>query len=97
MTRPGTSGTPSMLVGTSTSPLPAPEDGLSSPNTLPLCPRPVADASTGEFMQNLYRLRQEQKLTKAAALQKAQLVFIRSEQLAHPFYWGPFILMGNWL
>ncbi len=37
---------------------------------------PVDDASTGIFMQNFYRLREQEKLTKAEALQRAQLLFI---------------------
>ncbi|MBU0500357.1 MAG: CHAT domain-containing protein [Gammaproteobacteria bacterium] len=88
---------------------------------------PVADNSTGIFMQSLYRLRQENHLSKAEALRQAQLRFIRGSRqeqgetaqrgkklvlaqgktpqgtadpdkpYAHPYYWAPFILMGNWL
>jgi CHAT domain-containing protein/Tfp pilus assembly protein PilF len=86
---------------------------------------PVADESTGIFMQNFYQLREQEKLTKAEALQKAQLIFIRgqasqtlpirrgmetelqgsenspsapqSAPYSHPYFWAPFILMGNWL
>ena len=57
----------------------------------------VADDSTGEFMSELYRLRQQEHINKAAALQRAQIGFIESSDYAHPFYWAPFILMGNWL
>ena len=38
---------------------------------------PVADASTGQFMQYFYRLRQEQGLSKAEALRQAQLTLLR--------------------
>ncbi len=90
---------------------------------------PVADESTGEFMQHLYRLRQEDGLTKAEAIRQTQLAFLAGGQrrngavgtrkgfmidaetsddddnyaynpqapYAHPYYWAPFILMGNWL
>ena len=58
---------------------------------------PVADKSTGLFMKNMYELRQKKDLTKAEALQQAQIAFILSEHYSHPFFWGPFILMGNWL
>jgi CHAT domain-containing protein/Flp pilus assembly protein TadD len=58
---------------------------------------PVADRSTAEFMLNLYSSRQSEGLTKAAALQRTQIQFIRSQSYAHPFFWAPFILMGNWL
>ena len=58
---------------------------------------PVADKSTGLFMKNMYELRQKKDLTKAEALQQAQIAFIISKHYSHPFFWGPFILMGNWL
>ena len=71
---------------------------------------PVDDRSTGLFMQHLYR-EQQRGLTKAEALQAAQCAFINARcprqnsdeapnypfQYDHPFYWAPFILMGNWL
>jgi len=58
----------------------------------------VADASTRELMQRFYQLRQAQpEMTKAEALRQAQLALLRGEsQYAHPFYWAPFILIGNW-
>jgi CHAT domain-containing protein len=90
---------------------------------------PVADASTGLFMQAFYRLLAEQRLSKAEALRQTQLAFIGGEitvgtgsgrfrgetvtgwsrptgddststvpdDWRHPYYWAPFILMGNWL
>jgi CHAT domain-containing protein/Tfp pilus assembly protein PilF len=69
---------------------------------------PVADESTGLLMQQFYRLREAGKLTKAESLRQAQLGFINGGrgdsnaaaakgQYRHPFYWAPFILMGNWL
>ena len=97
---------------------------------------PVADASTGRFMQELYRLRANHGLDKAETLRLAQLGFLRGQTpvpplaplaadrgggparrnkaadfpktappytqdparpYAHPYFWAPFILMGNWL
>lgn len=64
---------------------------------------PVADESTGLLMQHFYRGREEGNLTKAEALRQAQLALIRSaagdstKRYSHPFFWAPFILMGNWL
>ena len=58
---------------------------------------PVADQSTALLMQELYRQRQEKHLTKAEALRQAQLTVMGQKKYGHPFYWAPFILMGNWL
>ena len=92
---------------------------------------PIADDSTGRLMSDFYRLRFDEKLTKAAALRQAQLNLIEDkgtaakaasrgkvtvipvsdllqeddtalsvpwteEPYAHPYFWAPFILMGNW-
>jgi CHAT domain-containing protein len=106
----------------------------------------VDDASTATLMASLYRLREQGRLSRAVALQQAQLAMIRSAAaasaaappsplaspppkapasgvtrtgqrerlpgeagpqerigegtalgLGHPFYWAPFVLMGNWL
>jgi CHAT domain-containing protein len=94
---------------------------------------PVADVSTGMFMQGMYALRQRNHLTKAEALREMQMAFIAGAKgfdaggtdnergavrenaqqaptskappwpqdprapFSHPFFWAPFILMGNWL
>ncbi len=58
---------------------------------------PVADRSTAEFMKNLYRTLAQGKKSRAQALQRTQQRFIHSDRFNHPFYWGSFILMGNWL
>jgi CHAT domain-containing protein len=57
---------------------------------------PVADQSTAELMGNLYRSRQEKGLTKIEALRQAQISLSLQPKYSHPFYWAPFILMGNW-
>lgn len=65
---------------------------------------PVADASTARFMWTFYSARSggEAAASKAEALRRAQVEFIKGSRgadarLAHPFFWAPFILMGNWL
>jgi CHAT domain-containing protein/lipopolysaccharide biosynthesis regulator YciM len=70
----------------------------------------VADGGTAELMREFYKARGEKRImSKAAALQTAQLAFIRGQVKAinpidnkeidvrHPYYWAAFVLMGNWL
>ena len=57
---------------------------------------PVADQSTATLMADMYKQRQEKNLTKIEALRQAQLSLLSQPKYAHPFYWAPFILMGNW-
>jgi len=67
----------------------------------------VADTSTGVLMQKFYqfRIREGQPASKAESLQEAQLSFlhkqVKSSELSdkdysHPYFWAPFILIGNW-
>jgi len=56
----------------------------------------VADESTSVLMADMYRQRQQSGLSKIEALQQAQRAMLNSKRHAHPFYWAPFILMGNW-
>jgi CHAT domain-containing protein len=57
---------------------------------------PVADQSTATLMADMYQRRQTQGLSKIEALHQAQLALMAQPKYAHPFYWAPFILMGNW-
>ncbi|AUI68942.1 CHAT domain-containing tetratricopeptide repeat protein [Beggiatoa leptomitoformis] len=57
----------------------------------------VDDESTGQLMGKLYQLRAKNHLNKAESLQQAQLALMKDRRYQHPFYWSPFILMGNWL
>jgi CHAT domain-containing protein/tetratricopeptide (TPR) repeat protein len=56
----------------------------------------VDDESTSRLMMEFYQKKQRDRLTKAEALQKAQLVIMKDSSYSHPFYWSPFILTGNW-
>jgi tetratricopeptide (TPR) repeat protein len=52
----------------------------------------VSDRSTAEFMREMYtQIRAGQ--TKRAALRRAQLAI--KDAYGHPYYWAPFVLMGN--
>ena len=56
----------------------------------------VDDQSTSRLMTRFYETHQTNKVTKAEALQRAQLSLIADKQFSHPYYWAPFILIGNW-
>jgi CHAT domain-containing protein len=38
----------------------------------------------------------QQKSNKAQALRTAQLNLLNNDITRHPFYWAPFVLVGNW-
>ena len=58
----------------------------------------VNDESTAKLMVEFYSsLTQQSGITKAKALQTAQLKLLKEPQYQHPFYWAPFVLVGNWL
>lgn len=57
----------------------------------------VNDASTTELMVKFYQFLTKQNISKAEALRQSQLELIHSSHYQHPFYWAPFILVGNWL
>jgi CHAT domain-containing protein/uncharacterized protein HemY len=56
----------------------------------------VSDMSTAVLMGEFYKNLIKNKLTKTDALRKAQLTLIAGGKYAHPFYWAPFILIGDW-
>jgi CHAT domain-containing protein len=64
----------------------------------------VADESTAVLMTAFYRRLQAGgggSVHKAEALRQAQLVLLEGREgkgtgYAHPFYWAPFVLMGDW-
>ncbi len=55
----------------------------------------VADQSTSELMTSFYRELAAGK-SKGQALQSAEIAVLKNPDYAHPFYWAPFILMGDW-
>lgn len=60
----------------------------------------VDDASTAQFMIEFYQRLNQMDQTKAEALREVQLSFLRDfpqGSLDAPYYWAPFILVGNWL
>jgi CHAT domain-containing protein len=57
----------------------------------------VKDESTALLMTEFYRELAETQLNKSEALRQAQISLLKSSKFQHPFYWAPFILVGNWL
>lgn len=58
----------------------------------------VSDASTTQLMAGFYStLSQSPVISKAAALRQAQLDLLSNSSYAHPFFWAPFVLLGNWV
>ena len=58
---------------------------------------PVDDEAAVTVMTQFYTGVAQQGQTKARALQQSQVHLIRHPQMAHPFFWAPFALIGNWL
>jgi CHAT domain-containing protein len=60
----------------------------------------VADNTTaifmGEFYRELANSTDTNRVTKAQALRRAQLTLLKSGIYQHPYYWAPYVLVGNW-
>lgn len=56
----------------------------------------VSDESTALLMGDFYKHLRAGS-TKAEALRLAQLALLKDPNFRHPFYWAPYILVGNWL
>jgi CHAT domain-containing protein len=73
----------------------------------------VNDVSTSKFMSAFYKMKfaSNEHFSKAKAIRLVQMKFIKGEfapdksnakpgalnSWKHPFYWAPFVLLGNWL
>lgn len=58
---------------------------------------PVEDNAAKSVMKKFYGGMVNAGLTKTEALRQAQLELLHSRQFDHPFFWAPFVLIGNWL
>ena len=58
----------------------------------------VKDESTVALMDEFYQqlAKASPSMTKAEALRQAQISLVHSSDFNHPFYWSPFVLVGNW-
>ncbi|MBP0017496.1 MAG: CHAT domain-containing protein [Cyanobacteria bacterium SBLK] len=59
----------------------------------------AADETTSLMMSRFYEELAKADITKAEALQKAQLEILQGEnvEFRHPYFWSGFVLVGNWL
>lgn len=56
----------------------------------------VQDDSTADLIAQFYAALKQPGITRAEALRQAQLSVLRSPNYQHPYYWAPFVLVGNW-
>jgi CHAT domain-containing protein len=55
----------------------------------------VADASTAVLMERFYKELKAGK-SKAEAKRQAEMSLLRNKETAHPCFWSPFVLIGEW-
>jgi CHAT domain-containing protein len=56
----------------------------------------VGDEATQDLMINLYQNLVSNKLGKSASLRQAQQTLMNNPKYRSPYYWAPFVLIGNW-
>ena len=57
----------------------------------------VRDRSTADLIARFYQELSVPGTRKSQALRKAQLFLMEQPGYEHPFFWAPFVLVGNWL
>ncbi len=58
----------------------------------------VDDVATSQLMTQFYETLTTQRVTKAQALQAAQRAILDDPRYRrHPYFWAPFVMVGNWL
>ena len=56
----------------------------------------VADKPTAELMTEFYRHYLGPNSSPSTAMREAQLAMISGKKYSSPFYWAPFVLVGDW-
>jgi CHAT domain-containing protein len=58
----------------------------------------VADKSTADLMTDFYKhfLTPSGTTSASKAMRNAQLSMITAKKYSAPFYWAPFVLVGEW-
>jgi CHAT domain-containing protein len=57
----------------------------------------IDDQASSELIAEFYRQLQNPAISRAKALQRAQLKHLSDWRYEHPRYWAPFLLLNNWL
>lgn len=57
----------------------------------------VSDQAASILVVEFYQKLNDPAVSKADALQAAQIMLLKSGRYRHPFYWSPYLLIGNWL
>ncbi len=55
------------------------------------------DASTALLMSHFYQELAKPGVSRAEALRRAQLALLKQEEYEIPYFWAPYVLIGNWL
>jgi CHAT domain-containing protein len=57
----------------------------------------VADQSTADLMTSFYkRLLTSPGVSPSTAMRAAQIEMVTGKRYSAPFYWAPFVLVGDW-
>jgi CHAT domain-containing protein len=56
----------------------------------------VADKPTAELMTDFYQRLLGPNSSSSGAMRDAQLAMISGKKYSAPFYWAPFVLVGEW-
>ena len=56
----------------------------------------VGDQSTAELMPEFYRRLLAGREGAPAAMRASQLAMIAGKRYSAPFYWSPFVIVGDW-
>jgi CHAT domain-containing protein/uncharacterized protein HemY len=57
----------------------------------------VNDQSTSTLITEVYHQLRQSTVSKAKALQAAQIKLLSDRRYRHPCYWSPYLIIGNWL
>lgn len=57
----------------------------------------INDQAAADLVAKFYRQLKQKSISKAQALKNAQTHLIQNTPYEHPYFWSPFLLIGNWL